>query len=305
MKLAIKKYLLPVIALLLTLAACGGVSVGGSSATPDDHHIVDGATRFTRFGLDLDPTGNRVGGELGATIDANANITFKTAFAENQNYPYFFTFASGLPGGSVTSQLLYTTTLPGQNKTVSLLAPNLTKNVQNVFWSNLTDPDTYGFASAGYLLNPSKIGWPAFGSDSYQGQAYQYVVDQYIDGRANGYALYTSSVSVALDYGSRTMTISIAPGTRQSLSGNSTMSDISSRLIGAIFNLTNLNFSGGYLGYQVNPDQQNGWGLAFAGDHQVNFYGENAQELAGILTYHSDRYNPDTWETISFAALRQ
>ena len=299
----------PLIVMATLLTACGGEA-------PDEHSEVTPATatQFTRIGIDVDPAGRRVAGDLGATVDASANITFKTAATEDQAYPYFFTFPSGLPGGSISGADSYTTLLGSANKSVFILAPSLTRFVQNVVWLNQDNESVYGAASAGYLLDPRKIRWPTDGTVHYKGKAIQYVVDRYPQPENNGYAVYTSEVSATINYASRSMLINVEPGVRNELDmwGNSSMADVDPAQISASLNLTRLNFAGRYLGYEAAA-QKNGWGLGLELSSVVNFFGADAEELAGVVEYSNlardggkvDPLSPVTYQTISFALVKQ
>ena len=295
------------------LAACGGGS-GGSSG--DHGQVTPGsATQFTRMGMDVDPSGNRVSGDLGATVDTSANITFSTAGAENQAYAYNFTFPSGLPGGFISGLGRFVTSIGSANKNILILAPSLTSYVQNVLWLNNDNEDVYGFANAGYLLDPRKYRWPTSGTASYTGEAIQYVVDHYQSGQQGGYAVFTSTVRATLNYANRWLDIDVQPGVlgEGDIWGNSSMADVSPALVSARLLLNDLNFKGRYLAYDIAPGLVNGWGLGLDTVASVNFFGPNAEEMAGIVEYsslatgsaHSDPNQPVTYQTISFALVKQ
>jgi len=316
---------------LTGLVSCGGGgsnsgnnSGSGSTDTSTNHdEIIPVSTGFTRLGLDVDPSGLRVAGDLGATIDSSANITFQTAFNENPQFPYHFTFASGLPGGvlggSISTNLL-SYTLGAANKNVKILTPTQTKYVQNVFWTNADNPSVYGFGAAGYLLNPGTLTWPVSGTATYTGKAFQYVVDTYSGSTGTGvspqdnygFALYTSSVIAT-----RTMVINVAPdAVIQNISDNSSMQSVPGNLLATTINLNEIGFSGSYLEYGFTPYQTSGLGLGLAYVDTLNFFGADAQELAGIVEYSS--FVPGsaqpvypgsmlghTYQTISFALVKQ
>ncbi|MET3107692.1 hypothetical protein AAKU67_002133 [Oxalobacteraceae bacterium GrIS 2.11] len=316
---------------LTSLVSCGGGSNSGSGSadTPANHdEIIPVSNGFTRMGLDVDPSGLRVAGDLGATIDSSANITFQTAFNENPQFPYSFTFASGLPGGALAGSIstnLLSYTLGAANKNVKILAPSQTKYVQNVFWTNADNPSVHGFGAAGYRLNPGTLTWPVSGTATYTGKAFQYVVDTYSGSTGSGvspqdnygFALYTSSVTATVNYATRTMVMNVAPdAVLQNISDNSSMQGVPGNLLAATINLNEIGFSGPYLEYGFTPYQISGLGLGLDYVDTLNFFGADAQELAGIVEYSSfvpGSTQPvypgsmfgNTYQTISFALVRQ
>jgi hypothetical protein len=308
-----------------SLAACGGggsnsgSGSGGGTGGGTDHEIVPPSiTEFTRMGMDVDPNGRITSGDLGATIDTSANITFKTPTGADQSFPYDFTFASGFPGGYLKTSGLSTTTLGAANKVVRILGPSVTDQVQNVFWSNADNPSVYGFGEAGYRLIPNAITWPASGTVTYSGRAFQYIVDRYAGTGAGsyGYALYTLNASATIDYATKTMVINMDPVCCSLIdSANSSVSDVATSQLGATLNLVNLNFASNYFESLPAANQSSGLGLGSAYVESLDFFSADAHVLAGVVSYTSfGSLNPplssdpnylSTAQTFSFVLERE
>lgn len=294
------------------LSACGGGN-SGTGGSNDHESVRPVNTLFTRVGLDVGPDGLQISGDLGASIDSGANVTFKNPDIENQTFPYNFTFASGLPGGSISNANagLVTVAQPWANKTINILAPGVTRNVQNVFWFNSNNPAVYGFGAAGYLLEPGKTVWPTSGIAQYRGQAFQYVVDSdHVAPAYDGYALLTSEASAVVDYAAKTLVITIGSGaTQQWITQNSSVYGLNGRLPATSLNLQELEFTEQYLFYQLAPYQKSGLGLGLSYVDTVNFFGAHAEELAGVVDYSDAALGTSgyttTYQTISFALVRQ
>jgi len=264
------------------LAACGGGSGDGNTATQPDQHeaipVTNGQTTFTSLGLDNLITSSS-NGDMGAAVDSSMRITFSNA-GNDVPYHYDFTFNSGLPGGVLSNGTiscgLCTFNDTTADKNINILAPAATQYVQNVFWKNIDNPEIFGFGEAGYLLNPSTITWPGNGTATYTGKAFQYFPNNTsIPNTLSGYALYTSSVTATVDYSAKTIVITVAPDAKlQDLTSNSTMNGVALDQLGFAQTVTDLELSGDVINFDHTGDSIKALG----------FFGPNAENLAGVIT---------------------
>ena len=227
-------------------------------------------------------------GSVSGSMDASANMTLMRAARENPDLNYNFTFPSGMPGGVVKSNDLFSLTLGGANKEINILTPSHTQSVQNVFWRDRANQTIAGFAQAGFPTDIHKVTWPESGTATYTGKAFQYLVEHKIKMPATieammpndvRYTLYTSDVIAKVDYATKTLKITITPSAH--LVNHS----------GVIPNIKNSQFAS-YLTY-------NGISYASRGTRQatmsglkgnltvdsINFFGPGAEELGGFLRF--------------------
>ncbi|WP_150118653.1 transferrin-binding protein-like solute binding protein [Collimonas fungivorans] len=307
--------------LLGTLSACGGGgdngnstgSAGGSTTSPVVAPTA-AALPFSRMGLDYQfsslqyqSTASRNGRDLGATIDASANITFSHQTSGSQDFPlnYNFTFPSAFPGGSVAASNVFSTSNGAANKDVKILVPNATKTVQNVFWRNISDPNAGGFALPGYQTDLTTLTWPTSGTAIYAGKAFQYVIENSTVGTAiNRFALYSSDVTATVDYAAQTIAIAVAANPVLIDSVNSPSTRDPATFASAI-TFSGINYSTLNTGYSI-PKHSSGMG--FSGDGYATvfrFFGANAEEFGGIFEYHSLPNTFPTTQYISMALRKQ
>jgi hypothetical protein len=292
--------------LAVTLSACGG---GGTSNSPanDQSAAIDKPPTPATSPLSFSAMGYGYKVEKGepfktytgfnAALDASSNIALTVLDSSNAN-SYSFTFPSGLPGGSVVASHIFSSSNGAANKDVKLLTPSATTTVQNFFWRNTNDPAIGGLAQAGYWSNPENLIWPAFGTATYAGKAFQYL----IEADTSSYSLYSSDVTVSVDYAAKAVAIALAEnpvlvdsvGTPKAidlskLTTKATLTDISYRTQ----TKSNASFYSG-LGFMASATN-------------IRFYGANAEEFGATLqlwgtlpgtTQHANQF-------ISFALRKQ
>ncbi len=300
---------LPKIAVLLlisALSACGGGSSDSGNSTPvadKDNSPTPAVSdaQITRLGLDYLPNGvgrtSDGGDDIGkATVDANGNITLSRndTNPEGNQFIYNFTFPSGMPGGSIKTNL-FSTTLGGANKEVKILAPNATA-VQNVFWRNADNPYIGGFAEIGHPTDLSTLAWPASGTATYSGKGFQYLIE-YNNGIASN-ALYTSDVIATVDYAAQTITIVAGanPTLVDSL-GNFTAIDPSR--LASTFAFTGITYTTLKTESYSESEITNGLGWSHFSNEALGFFGSNAEEFSAVIEFST----PNSGATTPFTPV--
>lgn len=280
------------------LSACGGGGSEGSSGGPSGggNKPVDppvSSTTFERIGLDAQLSSktpfNTSSGVFSATIDSSANITFTPgpAVEGEPTFNYNFTVPSGLAGGSVSGGLFHI--IKGAAaKDIRLLTPSTTKAVQNIFWFDTNDNSLFGFGLAGYLNKLKSQTWPTSGTAQYIGKAFQYITDSNPDNPgATTYALFTSDVTATVDYSAKTIAIAVAghPNLINTI-GDPAVISADPNLFAADYQLTTLDLSGESAVQVLSGTMPtSGLGLT-ATDNALGFFGNNAEELGGVIHYN-------------------
>ena len=313
-------------ALLGTLSGCGGGGDGGSNTassgastqpatTPAVTPAVVPAVNtlpFKRMGMDFTTKGVTTGMDLGATIDASANITFahqsvgsKGNGPSTDNGPSVnFTFASGLPGGSVVASHVFSISNGAANKSIRIAAPNATKMVQNVAWRNLDDPTVVGFDLAGYPTDLTAVTWPATGTATYVGTAFQYTMEtSNTPGvTTSGRALYTSDVIAIVDYAAQKITISVS-GNPVLIESSGTPSVVNPSKFASTLTYTGVSYYA--LSHTFDSDAlTSGLGLG-GGSNLLRFFGPNAEELGAIFQFGGYLNSNMASQFISLALRKQ
>lgn len=284
---------------LAALTACGGGGDNNSTAntgntaptvaapvtTPVVTPVVN-ALPFKRMGIDFSTKGVTEGVDLGATIDTSANITFahQPSGTQDTGPSINFTFASGLPGGSVVASHVFSISNGAANKSIRILAPNATKMVQNVAWRNIDDPTVLGFDLAGYPTDLTAVTWPATGTATYTGTAFQYTMEtSNTPGvTSSGRALYTSDVVATVDYAAQTITIAVS-GNPVLLESSGTPSVVDPSKFASTLTYTGVSYYA--LSHTFDsPALRSGLGLG-GGSNMLRFFGPNAEEFGAIFQF--------------------
>ncbi|WP_211451091.1 hypothetical protein [Collimonas antrihumi] len=242
---------------------------------------------FTRMGIDFSTKGVTEGVDLGATIDASANMTFvhQPSGTQDTGPGINFTFASGLPGGSVVASHLFSISNGAANKSIRILAPNATKMVQNVAWRNADDPTVVGFDLAGYPTDLTAVTWPATGTATYTGTAFQYTMESSNTPgvtSSSGRALYTSDVVATVDYAAQKITIAVS-GNPVLIESSGTPSVVDPGKFASTLTYTGVSYYA--LNHTFNsPAMTSGLGLG-GGSNMLRFFGPNAEEFGAIFQF--------------------
>ncbi|MFJ2987761.1 hypothetical protein ACIPF8_07830 [Collimonas sp. NPDC087041] len=285
--------------ILGALSACGGGGDNGSSTTstgtaapvvapvtaPAVTPVVN-TLPFKRMGFDFSTTGITQGTDLGATIDASANMTFahQSAGSQDTGPNINFTLPSGLPGGSVVASNLFSINNVAADKNIRILSPNATKFVQNVAWRNSDDPTVVGFDLAGYVTDLTAVTWPAAGTATYTGTAFQYTIESTNPPGPviNARALYSSNVVATVDYAAQKITIVVA-GNPVLIESSGTPSVVDPSKFASTLTYTNVNYAALLSGFDSGP-LTSGLGLG-GGSNMLRFFGPNAEEFGAVLQF--------------------
>ncbi|AIY40131.1 hypothetical protein LT85_0973 [Collimonas arenae] len=304
---------------LAALTACGGGDSGNSTAstgssttpattTPPATTPSVNALAFNRMGTDFYTGGATSGIDLGATIDASANITFTHQPIDSLDHsPAFnFTFPSGLAGGSVTASHIFSTNDVAANKNIRILNPNATKTIQNVYWRNIDDASTAGFDLAGYQSDLTTLTWPSSGTATYVGQAFQYIseVSNIPGNTQTARALYSSDVTATVDYAAQKVTFAIAPNPVL-IDSSGTPSATDPSKFASTFTYTGITYTALNNGI-VYPHLTTGFGLVNGPVPTFfRFFGTSAEELGAYFQFSGPLPNSIEATQILSMALRK
>ncbi|WP_211464592.1 hypothetical protein [Collimonas silvisoli] len=301
------------------LSACGGGGDNNSTANagstspavtaPVTTPVVTPAVNtlpFKRMGIDFSTKGVTEGVDLGATIDTSANITFahQPSGTQDTGPSINFTFASGLPGGSVVASHIFSISNGAANKNIRILAPNATKMVQNVAWRNIDDPTVLGFDLAGYPTDLTAVTWPATGTATYTGTAFQYTMEtSNTPGvTSSGRALYTSDVVATVNYAAQTITIAVS-GNPVLVESSGTPSVVDPSKFASTLTYTGVSYYA--LSHTFDsPALTSGLGLG-GGSNMLRFFGPNAEEFGAIFQFGGYLNSNTATQFIALALRKQ
>lgn len=276
--------------LIAILSACGGSSDGDQATASPDVAVTPPVSNVTfrrmNFGITAGK-GEDTGIDQGATVDASANITFVQQTIAGQPPASNFMFPSGLPGGSVIASHVFS--IAAANKSIKILTPNATKTVQNVFVRNTDNTGQYEFALVGYQTDLAGLTWPASGTATYTGKAFQEInvvtatdpSPGWIDA---GTGLYSSDAVAKLDYANKKITITVGTNPVLIDSRGPPLALDPGRFLSTI-TFTDVTYA--QLNINRNfPEQTSELGLGGGSTLPLlRFFGGNAEEMGGIFPY--------------------